>query len=121
MPRFSALNSTRQTVIASQLDVAETPQARRVGLSRHERLEPEQGLFIPGRSWIPLMAIHTIGMKFPIDVIFLDKDQCALRLDTIQPNRIAWARGARGVLEVAEGAIALSKTRLGDEIEMSEL
>ncbi len=121
MPRFAVLNSTRQTMIAAQVDFADTPNARRIGLFKHDRLKLGQGLFIPGRSWIPFMAIHTIGMKFSIDVIYLDKNQCVMRLETIHPNRIAWARGARGVLEVAEGAIAESQTRLGDKIEMSEL
>ncbi len=120
MPQFSALNATRQTIIAACVALADTPNARRVGLLKHERLELGQGLFIPGRSWLPLMAIHTFGMKFTIDVIFFDNNHHVLRLGTIHPNRIVWARGARGVLELAQGAIAGSQTRLGDKIELIE-
>lgn len=119
VPLFKALNSTRRTIIASYVQFADTPRARRVGLLKHERLEPEQGLYILGRSWIPFMAIHTFGMKFPIDVLFLDKNQRVLRLETIHPNRIVWVRGARGALELAQGAVATSRTQLGNKIEMS--
>lgn len=106
-------------MIATHVDLADTPQARRIGLLKHERLELGHGLFIPARSWVPFMAIHTIGMKFSIDVFFLDEHQCVTRLDTIQPNRVVWVRGARGVLETSAGTLAASRTRVGDRIEMN--
>jgi|GEM_PF-667820 len=118
MPSFSVLNSTRQTMIATHVDLADTPTARRVGLLKHERLELGQGLYFPARSWLPFMAIHTIRMKFPIDVFFLDENDRVVALYTLPPNRVAWVIGTRRVLETAEGTIAVSGTRIGDNIEL---
>lgn len=120
-PLFTVLNSTRQTIIASCVQLAETPRARRVGLLKHERLEWGQGLYIPGRKWLPLMAIHTYQMKFSINAFFLDNHNRVVALFAIPPNRIACVFGARGVLETAEGIIVGSQTQLGDEIELRQV
>lgn len=116
MPSYRVRNSTSQTIIASRVELASTPHTRRVGLLNHQRLEMGHGLLIPGRSWIPFMAIHTIRMKFPIDVFFLDKNKRVLGLCTLPPNRVAWAMSAQWVLETAEGTIASSGSQLGDEM-----
>lgn len=118
---FTALNSTRQTVIASCVQLAETPRARRVGLLKHERLELGQGVLIPGRKWLPLMVIHTYRMKFSINAFFLDSHNRVVALCAIPPNRITCVLGARGVLETAEGTIVGSQTQLGDEIELRQV
>lgn len=118
MTLFIVKNATRQTIIATHIRLADTPQSRRVGLLKHARLELGEGLLISGRDWLPFMAIHTIRMKFPIDVFFLDQNDRVVALYTLPPNRIAWVGGARGVLETAEGTIAVSRTQIGDEIEM---
>lgn len=116
MPSYTIFNRTRNTLIATRVELADTAQARRVGLLNHDRLELGQGLLIPGRHWIPLMAIHTIRMKFPIGVFFLDQRKRVLALCTLAPNRIAWCIGAQCVLETAQGTIAISGSRLGDEV-----
>src|SRR6266536_1719613 len=102
MPSYTAHNSTPQSIIGTYIELANTAQARRVGLLNHEHLESGHGLLIPGRSWIPLMAIHTIRMKFPIDIFFLDKNNRVLALYTLPPNRVTWVKGAKRVLEMAE-------------------
>lgn len=105
MPSYTIYNTTRQTIVGTHLELANTAHARLADLLNHKRLEMGHGLLIPGRNWIPLMAIHTSRMKFPIDVFFLDKD-----------NRVTWVIGAQWVLETAEGTIANSGTRQGDPI-----
>ena len=50
------------------MDVADTSEKRRVGLLKHERLEPGEGLWI-----VPCESVHTFFMKFPIDLVYLDK------------------------------------------------
>jgi len=114
----TVLNSTRQTIVASYVLLADTAKSRRVGLLKRERLELGEGLLIPGRDWLPFMAIHTIRMKFPIDVFFLDENDRVVALCTLPPNRVAWVIGTRGVLETAEGTIAVSGSRIGDNIEL---
>lgn len=104
-------------MIGTQVELAKTAYTRRVGLLKHEYLEMGHGLLIIGRRWLPLMAIHTFRMKFPIDVFFLDKHSKVIRSCTMPPNRIAWAWGARMVVETAVGTIDLSRTQNGDTIE----
>ncbi|MCC7165524.1 MAG: DUF192 domain-containing protein [Anaerolineae bacterium] len=116
MPSYTVHNATRQIIIGTRIELATTPQARRVGLLKHDRLEIGHGLLIPGRNWFPFMAIHSIRMKFPIDVFFLDRNNRVLGLETLRPNRVAWVMGAQWVLEMAEGAIAVSGSQEGDVI-----
>ena len=61
-------NQTRNTVLGEAADVADTSAKRRVGLLKHERLEPGEGLWI-----VPCESVHTFFMKFPIDLVYLDK------------------------------------------------
>ncbi len=116
MPSYTVNNATRQTTIGTHVELAITTHARRIGLLKYEQLEPGHGLGIPARNWLSFMAIHTIGMKFPIEVLFLDRNNKVIRHCTLPPNRIAWAQGARMVLETAVGMIDDSGTREGDTI-----
>lgn len=111
------LNHTKQTIITTHVEIATTAHARRIGLLKHDRLEPGHALGIPARAWIPFMAIHTFGMKFSIDVLFLDKHNKVIHSCTMPPNRIAWTWDARMVLETAIGTIDQSRTQRGDTIE----
>ena len=117
MASYKILNVTRQTNIATRIHIAKTARERRVGLLKHTHLEIGEGILIPARSWLPLIAIHTFGMKFPIDVLFLYRNNQVIRCCTMPPNRIAWAWGARMVLETAVGTIDQSRTQRGDVIE----
>src|SRR5215470_13467465 len=101
--RFVVLNRTRGAVFASNVLIADTARARRTGLLRHETLEPGNGLWI-----YPTQAIHTFGMRFPIDVVFLDRRLRVKRLyRELVPFRLTsliW--GARSVLELQAGSLA---------------
>lgn len=114
------LNRTKQSIIATHVQIAMTAHARRIGLLKHDQLEPGHTLGIPARAWIPLLAIHTFGMKFPIDVLFLDKHNQVIRCCTLPPNRIEFAWDARMVLEIAVGTISQSRTQRGDQVEFTE-
>lgn len=112
-----AINRTKQTVIAPNIEFACTPHARRVGLLQHESLEEGYGLVIPAHTWLPFMAIHTIGMRFSIDVIFVDDHMRVLDVCTLPPTCVKSVFGAQWVLETVEGTIVASRTERGDEIE----
>ena len=75
MPKLKIRNRTRQTVLATEADTADTSQKRRVGLLKHKSLPPGQGLWI-----VPCEGIHTFGMKFPIDVLYLDRKKKVLKV-----------------------------------------
>ena len=61
-------NQNRGTVLAEAADVADTSAKRRTGLLKHTKLEPGAGLWIA-----PCEAVHSFGMKFAIDVVYLDR------------------------------------------------
>jgi uncharacterized membrane protein (UPF0127 family) len=66
----------------------------------------------------PASSVHTIGMRFAIDVAHLDADLRVLRITTMAPNRIGRpVRRSRHVLEAAAGAFARWGLRVGDAVE----
>ena len=67
-------------------------------------------------------AIHSFGMKFPLDVLFLDGKGKVLRtLRSLRPWRMPRrVSGATYVLEVPEGTIDLSGTEVGDDLTWGE-
>jgi uncharacterized protein len=70
-------------------------RARLLGLALLDPLPPEVALVIPR-----CRSIHTFGMRFAIDVTFLDADDRPLRVErAVAPGRVLGCRGARAVLE----------------------
>jgi len=111
---FLVQNRTRGETLAANVSLADTPRARRVGLLRHNKLDPGEGLWI-----YPTQAIHTFGMRFPIDVAFLDRHLRVTRIyHGLKPFRLtAFAWGSRSVLELAQGSLARTQTSVGDELQ----
>ena len=116
MTKLRIVNRTRQTVLATQADIADTSAKRNVGLLRHKSLPEGQGLWI-----VPCEGVHTFGMKFAIDVVYLDRKK---RVRKIRPNmgpwRISLCLPAHSVLELPAGAAASAGLRKGDELEFEE-
>ncbi len=75
----------------------------------------------PGEALLltPCKSIHTLGMKFPIDVLFLSRDYVVVgKTEKIPPNRFSsffWR--AASALELTEGTISVTDTRVGDRVE----
>src|SRR5258708_3763044 len=67
--RLKISNLTRQAELAHCVDVADHGAKRRKGLLGRERLSAGEGLWI-----VPCEAVHTFGMQFPIDLVYLDRD-----------------------------------------------
>jgi uncharacterized membrane protein (UPF0127 family) len=109
-------NPARGTTLAERAALADTPERRIVGLLRHTGLELGEGLLIT-----PCNSIHSIGMKFIFDAVFLDKENRVLHLiEKMKPWRVSklvW--GARSVLELPGGVIASSGTRVGDTLALN--
>jgi uncharacterized protein len=114
--RFVVHNRTRERLVALDVTLADTPRSRRVGLLRHKALEPGQGLWI-----YPTQMIHTFGMRFPIDVAFLDKHRRIKRvyhaLAPFRMTRPVW--GARSVLELPAGSLEEIGAAVGDELHFT--
>jgi uncharacterized membrane protein (UPF0127 family) len=108
-----AFNVSRQAFINLGVKVADTPWARLRGLLGRMKLRSDEGLWV-----VPSRGIHTIGLLFPIDVIYLDPEFRVVHLiEDLRPMRIAPLRfGAASVLELPTRTIEASGTKMGDLI-----
>lgn len=83
-------------VLGHEVPVAVGLSVRLLGLSRLDREQVGSGLLIPH-----CRSVHTFGMRFALDLVFLDRDgrPCSVRRG-IPPRRLAWDRRASAVLEL---------------------
>lgn len=87
--------------LLSEYPVATGFRTRLRGLAWRERATAGPGLLIPRCS-----SVHTFGMRFDLDVYFLDRDGRVLSVRRrVPPRRVLWRRGAAAILEIpaAEG------------------
>jgi hypothetical protein len=85
------------------------------GLIGHRRLNPNEGMLIS-----PCRGVHTFCMRFPIDVVYVDRQGKVVGLaPELRPNRLGpVVRRAQFVLELPAGTIARTRTRIGDQIDI---
>jgi len=110
------INLTKQTWLATKVRKADNFLTRLVGLLKRTHLGPEEALWL-----MPSRGIHTNGMKFPIDVIFLNKKNTVVGLMAgLAPFRISPVHfSGYSVLELPNGTIKKSHTEIGDQFEIS--
>ena len=117
-PQSKAFNQTRQAYLATALALADTHWTRLRGL-----LGTSASDFGNGRGlWIvPCRGVHTLAMGFPIDVVFLDRDQMVVHIEqNLRPWRFAPVRlQAASVLELPCQTVAQTGTAVGDKIEFN--
>lgn len=106
-------NKTKQTFLAYRVKVADSIISRLVGLLGKRSLEPDSGLWI-----FPSRGIHTLGMMFDIDVVFLDKDLKVVGVrEVVHPFSMTGIYlNAESVLELPAHTIFKSRTSAGDEL-----
>lgn len=111
------VNRRTGEVIAANVTVAADRTSRRRGLLGREHLSPDAALVL-----VPCCAVHTWGMRFPIDVLFVDADGFVIKASQRIPAwSMAVALGAYAVIELAAGRIASSGTRTGDKLGRPQL
>jgi uncharacterized membrane protein (UPF0127 family) len=82
-----------------RLAEARTPRARLVGLAGLATLEPGRGLHL-----FPARSVHTAGMRFALDLLWLDRRDRVVRVDEhVRPWRHRACRRARSVIETRAG------------------
>ena len=110
------INLTKQTWLATKVRKADNFFTRLVGLLKRTNLGPEEALWL-----MPSRGIHTIGMKFPIDVVFLNKSHNVVGLMSgLAPYRVSAVHfNGYSVLELPNGTIKKSRTEIGDQFEIS--
>jgi uncharacterized membrane protein (UPF0127 family) len=115
--RILIRNLTRNTILAAAAAVADTGPTRNVGLLRHTKLDPGDGLWI-----VPCESVHTFFMKFAIDLVYLDKKKRVKKVRHAVPAwRLSACLTAHSVLELPAGAAAAAGTVKGDEIGITPL
>ena len=117
IPNHQAFNQTRQRFLATHLAVAHTHWSRLRGLIGGSEDDFRNGCGL----WIrPCRGVHTLAMRYPIDVLYLDPVNTVIHLvPDLQPWRFAPVRlQAASVLELPNHTIAQTETVLGDRIEI---
>jgi uncharacterized membrane protein (UPF0127 family) len=86
----------RRRVCGHLVPVADGFRARLLGLGRLPRAQAGSGLLISRCT-----SVHTFGMRFALDLVFLDRHGRPLSIRRgVPPRRFAWQRGAVAVLEI---------------------
>jgi uncharacterized protein len=114
--RVCVLNKTRERFVATNVAVADSYFRRLIGLLGKTRrwARAGQGLWI-----VPSHGVHTIGMLFPIDLIFLDREKNVVHLEEhVQPFRISHVSlRTHSVLELPAHTVFRTGTCVGDQLE----
>jgi uncharacterized membrane protein (UPF0127 family) len=105
---------TQATTVGTRITIADTFLTRLIGLAGRKRLDAGCGLLIR-----PSSGIHTVGMRFPIDVVALDRKLVVLKLwQQMAPLRMTGiSLRTRCVLELPAGQIEQCRMEVGDQLE----
>ncbi len=111
------LNKSKGTVVAERLQVARSLWSRFWGLMGRRELPRGEALLLRSTS-----SIHTAFMRFPIDVVFIDRSQRVVNVaPEVKPFRVALARrGAHSALELPGGTAAEARVEPGDELVIDD-
>ncbi|MGA3033023.1 MAG: DUF192 domain-containing protein [Terracidiphilus sp.] len=110
-----AVNVTRKTILANELQLAGSGESRRKGLLGRESLRPGEGLWI-----VPCESVHTFFMRFAIDLVYLDRKHKVRKVrSSVGPWRMSACFTAHSVLELPAGTIRETQTECGDVIEIA--
>jgi uncharacterized protein len=109
-----AINVTRETTLATELELAGTGDSRRKGLLGRESLPAGTGLWIT-----PCESVHTFFMRFAIDLVYLDRKLTVKKVrSSVGPWRVSACFRAHSVLELPAGTIEATRTACGDTVEI---
>ena len=106
-------NRTRESFLGLRVARADTLLMRLKGLLGKLKFQPDDGIWL-----IPSRGIHTIGMLFAIDLVYLDAANRVIHLvEHLEPFRISPIRiRCASILELQLRSIYASNTRIGDEL-----
>jgi uncharacterized membrane protein (UPF0127 family) len=114
---MQVFNQSRNLPLVSQGRVANTFWLRLRGLLGATSLQQGEGLILVGEK-----SIHTLFMKFPIDVLYVDKNYKVIRTDI---NMIPYRLGplvlqSAYVVEMPVGTIVNTATEVGDQLKFED-
>jgi hypothetical protein len=115
VPAIALINQRTGAPIAATVERAVTRASRRRGLLGRDGLAASHALMLE-----PCGAVHTAFMRFPIDVVFIDRQGYAVKIVRNLPAwRIAVAPRARAVVEMAAGSLDHVDLAIGDRLFLS--
>src|SRR5947209_7519345 len=104
-------------VLCERCEIPESSFGRMRGLLGRNGLEPGSGMLIDRAP-----SVHMFFMRFPIDVVFLDRDRKVVRVvSRLRPWRVAGARRAVAALELPAGAAAAAAVETGDVLILEDI
>jgi uncharacterized protein len=110
---FCVFNRTRDSFLSLSITLTDTHFQRLKGLVGKLRLKGDEGIWV-----VPSQGVHTIGVLFPIDLVYLDDDDRVVQLEeSFGTFRIGPVRkNCASVLELPTRTIYSSQTRVGDQL-----
>ena len=116
LPRTVRIVAGDGIEVCSRCEVAESTIARMRGLLGRDGLGPGEGMFIN-----PAPSVMTFFMRFPIDVVFVDKAQTIVKIaHSLAPWKTAGARGAAAALELPAGTAAALRLEPGMTLVLAD-
>ncbi len=110
---YCVFNKTRESFLSLNVAAADTHFARLKGLLGRMKLKSDEGIWV-----LPSQGVHTIGVLFAIDLVYLDGDRRVIHLvESLGSFRIAPIRTrCSSVLELPTRTIYSSQTQIGDRL-----
>ena len=113
--RLRISNLTRNTELASSVELADHGAARNKGLLGRTHLPPGAGLWI-----VPCESVHTFFMRFPLDLVYIDRNKRVKKVrSNIGPWRLSACFSAHSIIELPAGVVQRSETLPGDQLQIS--
>ncbi len=114
---MKVINLTKNILLADEARMANTFFSRLVGLLNRNSLKKSEALILT-----PSNSIHSLFMRFTIDVIFLDKTgKVTALLPSFKPFRLSPIYfNSRSTIELPEHTLDLTQTRVGDIIQITQ-
>lgn len=111
------VNTRAGHVVADVVETAFDSTTRRKGLLGRDGLADRHALVLA-----PCNAVHTIGMRFPIDVVFVGPDGRVIKIvENLERWRIAASWDACATVELAAGGARRAEVSVGDQLAVEEL
>lgn len=116
-PTFARVRTAEGVLVCERCEIPETAFGRARGLLGRDGLDPGEGMLIDRAG-----SVHMFFMRFPIDVVFLDRDRKVVGVrHGLRPWRVAGARRAVAALELPAGAAAEAGIGEGDVLVLENL
>jgi uncharacterized membrane protein (UPF0127 family) len=113
--QVALFNERTNQAVATQVEIAATRRSRNRGLLGRDHLDEAAAMLLA-----PCTSVHTVGMRFPIDVVFVDRQGYAVKVvRNLRPWRIALSIGGSAVIEMAAGSLRWGQVMLGDRLYLA--